>query len=252
MKLYLHAGPGLSAAIERQWFGAELPVHWWDQPVMAATVVRPYLSLLDAARSELVRLTDAIGRPVDVIAHSFGGLLALDLLAQAGECIGALTLLAPATDPYRQLLKLGTLLAAGPEAAPALKGAVAQARARRSRAHLQQLVLAVLATENPLRPYWSPRADAARTRHEALAARHLRFDLDTYLGVVWDRGEQAPRLPFERVHAGGPVRCLFGRRDPLLGPADRALWRHWLPHAGHRLVESGHYPQFELPPKDWM
>ncbi|MBS0337665.1 MAG: alpha/beta hydrolase, partial [Proteobacteria bacterium] len=72
MKLYLHAGPGLSAAMERQWFGTTLPVHWWDQPVAAAADAQPYRSLLDAARAELVRLADTAGRPVDVIAHSFG------------------------------------------------------------------------------------------------------------------------------------------------------------------------------------
>lgn len=251
-KLYLHAGPGLTAALERQWFGESLPVHWWDQPAVAATDPQPYRTLLATARRELVRLADPCGRPVDVIAHSFGGLLAFDLLAEAGEHIGALTLLAPATDPYRQLARLGARLAAGADAAPPLKTAVAQARRHRSRAHLQQLVAAILVTDHPLRPYWGPQADTARKRHEALAAEHFAFDAGTYLSVAWDRSSQAPRSPHARPHAGGPVRCLFGRRDPLLGPAERALWRRWLPHAEHRLVEAGHFLPFELPPAHWL
>lgn len=252
MKLYLHAGPGLSAAMERQWFGEELPVHWWDQPAVAATDAQPYRSLLDAARTELVRLTDAAGRPVDVIAHSFGGLLARDLLQLAGERIAALTLLAPATDPYRQLVALGARLAAAAQASPELRAISAEAARCRSRAHLQRLVAAVLATADPLRPYWSPHATAARARHEALAARHFTFDPDTYLRVVWDRIGQTPRPPFDRPHPGGPVRCLFGRWDPLLDAGERALWGRWLPHAEHRLVEAGHFLQFELPPRDWL
>lgn len=251
-KLYLHAGPGLTAALERQWFGETLPMHWWDQPAVAVTDPQPYRTLLAAAHRELARLADRTGRPVDVIAHSFGGLLAFDLLAEVGERIGALTLLAPATDPYRQLATLGARLAAGPDATPTLKTAVAQARRHRSRAHLQRLVAAILATDNPLRPYWGPHADAARERHEALAAEHFAFDADTYLSVAWDRSGQTPRPPLDRPHAGGPVRCLFGRRDPLLGPAERALWRRWLPHAGHRLVEAGHFLPFELPPAHWL
>lgn len=252
MKLYLHAGPGLSAAMERQWFGTTLPVHWWDQPVAAAADAQPYRSLLDAARAELVRLADTAGRPVDVIAHSFGSLLAFDLLQQTGERIGALTLLAPATDPYRQLVMLGTRLAAAADASPGLRAISAEAGRCRSRAHLQQLVAAILATADPLRPYWSPHATAARARHAALAARYFTFDPDTYLRVVWDRIGQPSRPPFDRPHAGGPLRCLFGRWDPLLDAGERALWGRWLPHAEHRLVEAGHFLQFELQPRDWL
>lgn len=99
---------------------------------------------------------------------------------------------------------------------------------------------------------WSPQADAARERHEALTAEHFAFDADTYMSVAWDRSGQTQRPPLDQLHAAGPVRCLFGRRDPLLGPAEQALWRRWLPHAEHRLVEAGHFLLFELPPAHWL
>lgn len=53
-KLYLHAGPGLTAALERQWFGEALPLQWWDQPAIAAPLTRSPTapcSLLHAANS---------------------------------------------------------------------------------------------------------------------------------------------------------------------------------------------------------
>lgn len=251
MKLYLHGGPGLSASIERQWFGETLPVHWWDQPMVAAEDAQPYQRLLDAARAELGTLADATGKPVDVVTHSFGGLIGLDLLRLAGEQIGTLTLLAPTPDAYRQLCVLGERLAESPDARPALKAAHARAGRSRSRANLRQLAEALLA-ENPFRHYWGPHAGALRSRHETLAARHLVFDLDTYVAVSWDRAAQPPCPIRGRLPPHARIRCLFGAWDPLLGAPEREQWRRWLPDAEHRLVDAGHFLQFELPPEHWL
>lgn len=33
--LFLHGGPGLHSAVEREWFSDTLPILWWDQPAVA-------------------------------------------------------------------------------------------------------------------------------------------------------------------------------------------------------------------------
>ena len=55
----------------------------------------------------------------------------------------------------------------------------------RSRAHLQQgLVTAILATADPLRPYWSPHA-TVRPRRHAAPRRPVLHSILTHLRVVW-------------------------------------------------------------------
>ena len=48
--LFLHGGPGLHCAMEREWFGDSLPVSWWDQPAVAGNPAPFHALLSHAAR----------------------------------------------------------------------------------------------------------------------------------------------------------------------------------------------------------
>lgn len=55
--LFLHGGPGMTAELERRRFGETLPVHWWDQPFVGPNAERPFQVLIDAAVTEVARIS---------------------------------------------------------------------------------------------------------------------------------------------------------------------------------------------------
>ncbi|MCL4775555.1 MAG: hypothetical protein KJZ98_16575, partial [Burkholderiaceae bacterium] len=96
--LYLHGGPGLSAVVERAWFGDSLPIDWWDQPLIGPEDGAPLDSLVDAARAKLLQAAERCGTRVTLVSHSVGSVVAAHLLADPRNPIESATLINPIFD----------------------------------------------------------------------------------------------------------------------------------------------------------
>jgi pimeloyl-ACP methyl ester carboxylesterase len=246
--LFLHGGPGLSAALERQRFGNTLPVHWWDQPHLDANVGAPFERLVEAAMKELGRLFDAQERPVALLANSFGVHLALALIERAPRKIGSLSIVGGILDMRTAFVRLGLRISEVNRDAM-LEAVSTRAETRGGSESLWALIENLFTVSNLLDFYWSPSAQAQLDEMKALAANGSLIHVPTYLAVLRDFLERRPAAP---PAFSGSVRVLIGRLDPYARADDAGLWRAVFPQAVVEFVEAGHFPHLELPARDWM
>lgn len=249
--LFLHGGPGFHARVERAWFGDRLPIHWWDQPPMAANDPTPMRSLVAAAAGELTRLATATGGPVSLVAHSFGGQVARELADTMPEAIASLVLLGCAFDPAEACLRFGEALVAAGAGTDELARALAAARARRDGDTMLPVVATSFAAPGALRRYFAPDAEAIAARYlDTLVAGPI-IDFDTLAGVLRDRLRHPP--PCSRSAFARPVTLMLGDADPMSRvEADTEAWLAAFPHAERRVVASGHMVHVETPPEVWF
>lgn len=247
--LFLHGGPGFSAALERRRYAASLPVHWWDQPRVAATAPRPYDELLQAAVAELKRISDLKGGRIALLANSFGAYLACDLLREARERVDSVTISGGVFDARLPFIRWGRYLARR-NADQAIGEASRAAEDASDSEAFWTLIGRIAATPEFYDHYWAPAAQEQRTAMRALAEGGPLIDLTTFEAIMNDL---LPRGPLSPLRDESPrVRVLLGRHDPLAEEADGRVWRALFPSASVEVVDSGHFPHLELPPLDWM
>lgn len=247
--LFLHGGPGFSAELERRRHAASLPVHWWDQPRVAATAQKPYDDLLQAAVAELKRISDRKGGRVALLANSFGAYLACDLLGEARECVESVTISGGVFDARLPFIRWGRYLARR-NADQTLGEASRAAEDTSDSEAFWALISRIAATPAFYDHYWAPGAHEQRAAMRALAEGGPLIDLVTFQAIISDllpRGALSPPRG-ESL----PVRVLLGRHDPLAEEADAGIWRTLFPSASVEVVGSGHFPHLELAPSDWM
>jgi pimeloyl-ACP methyl ester carboxylesterase len=247
--LFLHGGPGLSAALERQRFGSALPVHWWDQPHATADAAAPFERLLDAAEKELSRLFQEQGRPVALLANSFGVHLALGLSERAPQKIGPLHILGGTLDMRAAFVRLGLRISEVNHDSE-LEAVSARAQDKSGSESLWALIQKLFTVSNLLDFYWSANAQAQLAAMKALAASGSLVDVPTYLAVLRDFLDSRPvALP---TFSGAAVRVLIGCVDPYARSDDADRWQAVFPNASVEFVKAGHFPHLELPAEDWM
>ncbi|PZA15952.1 hypothetical protein DNK49_14560 [Azoarcus communis] len=252
--LYLHGGPGMSSAIERAWFGEQLPVLWWDQPRIAADTPRAFSRTVDAAAGQLLRLRHELGHPPALITLSFGALIALELVRRHPADIGSLTILAPSAPmphPQRSGLRMAEYLLDQGHGDASLREAVTALRKEKSHATILALFSALLAIPDVLNHYFAAASVSPRERFFAEATKVLLLDMDCFAAVTRELVDYPP--PSVTTGFSGPVRILFGRHDPLHDPvADPQEWRALFPAACLETVDTGHMIVFELPEDEWI
>lgn len=248
--LFLHGGPGLSAAVERIWFGNTLPVDWWDQPAIPAGTADPFMFLVQAAEQHLCSLAHP-GTPVNLLAHSFGARLAAELARRQPARIARITLMAGAIDLTAVFLALGKTLAAQPHATGELPRLLSLASDTPDIPTIRRLIEALLMIPGLFDPLWAPRSGAYRERFNTIAAKTLHFDTGSLLAVI----EQSlvENLAPTPVAYSGPVRLLLGQHDPLLEtPQETARWQAIFPQLQLDICDAGHNLHLELPIGQWL
>lgn len=248
--LFLHGGPGMTSGIERLWFGEDLPIRWWDQPIEAPWAPAPLDALADAAAAEVARMADACGEPVHVVAHCFGGRIAHALARRCPERLRRITLMGCAHNVLDGMFRLAGRTA-DTGGSRILVDAIAAARQHLDGDSFEAMMLAVAA--DPLFPgiYFGPGSAVARTRFLELLPQTNFIDVAAFLAGMKKMLALPPPQPLPDF--SGEVMLVVGRDDPVLLPEeDIAGWRGVFPRLRAEVVEAGHWIHLETPPAVWL
>lgn len=250
--LYLHGGPALRAIPERIALGENRGIYWWDQPRPDPADAQPYASLLAAAATELCRIVARAGKPVALIANSFGAHLALQLSDRLPEKISRIILLAPAHDMRTSFANFARRIAASSsDSAELVKLADAAEADRSDMEAFWQLVFGLVGTPGFADYYWSPGADERRRWFSTLLADPAVFDFPSFSAILDDFLRYPPFSGRTAFH--GPVSIQCGLHDPLNKPdAIAAAWKTFYPQATVHTRNAGHLLHLELPPSEWI
>jgi pimeloyl-ACP methyl ester carboxylesterase len=248
--LFLHGGPGLSSIAERELYGAQLPVHWWDQPNSVVLFAKPYRELLDAAEDEASQLAEQSGGRINLLAHSFGANLALQVVERIPSLINEVTLLAPVRDMGDAFIRLSERLRAINPDCEQLTDAMEEFRQRSDFDHFARLATQVMAISSFIDLYRSSGAEVQRRWFVDLLMHQPLFDSNAFAVVVKDFWAEVPAS----APAPLPVRAhlVFGTSDPLVCiEAEQHFWASRFHVTSTRTVDSGHFVHLERPPAEW-
>ena len=196
--------------------------------------VKPIGAAYDAAffAQAVIALMDALGlERTDIIGHSLGGRVALEVVMEGPERFGRSVLMTPSLAWLRERRWAPFLRLVRPELGllqPTPRVVVERI--------VKQLIpgggsrYAAAGIDEFLRTYTSARGRAAFTA----AARNI------YL-------EQPDRFWDQLRHLKPPALFIWGRRDPLVPAAFERHVRKAVPQAEHVTLDCGHVPQIERP-----
>lgn len=245
---YLHGGPGLGTAFERQRYPDADNVHWWQQPSAVSCATRPYQDLLAATLAEFRLSVDMLGGPMTIMASSFGAHLAVHLARQMPESIARIVLLAPTFNPEEAALRLarhGLALHAEDANAGKLVAALAEYEAAPGRARFWDVMGALWQLPNVTSLYFGPNSGDEPQVFAYLLQQPGVFDGPSSVATSDDFAASAPepvRSPYQ-----GPVSVIFGEFDPMIDPVlDCAIWKDVFPQAAVHTLPTGHFPLLEL------
>jgi pimeloyl-ACP methyl ester carboxylesterase len=247
--LFLHGGPGMTAELERRQFGGELPVLWWDQPLVRSGAAHPLNALVDAACVEIAHLSAERAGRIHLLANSFGAYLARALVDRVPDRIGAITICGGVWDLCTAILRLGLHFARSRCDAD-LETACRQAAEEDTPRGYFALFARVSALPGFLDCHWSRSAEEHKEAMNALAAAGRLMDWPTCQSVM------IAALATPQSALPGPhherVRIIIGRFDPCFDDGDIAAWQALWPGATVEVVDAGQFPHLELPPSVWL
>lgn len=245
---YLHGGPGLGTAFERQRFPDADHVHWWQQPSAVSCATRPYQDLLAATLAEFRLSVDMLGGPMTIMASSFGAHLAVHLARHMPESIARIVLLAPTYNPEAAAMRLarhGLALHAADANADKLVAALAAYEADPGRPRFWDVMGALWLLPNVTSLYFGPNSGDEPQVFAYLLQQPGVFDAPSSVATSDDFANHAP-APAASPYTG-PVTVIFGQFDPMVDPAaDGPIWRTVFPQAQLRTLPTGHFPLLEL------
>jgi pimeloyl-ACP methyl ester carboxylesterase len=227
-------------------------VYWWDQPRSVVLFANPFNELVDLAEEELLRLADRHRAPVRVLAHSFGAMLALHLAMRQPEAIHNVVLLAPVSHVGNAFVRLALHLSE--RRADRYRLLATRERyldAPDDLAAFSDLARAILTTPDFIDAYWAPDSAPRRDVFKTLLEREPIFDAATFDAVTGGH-LHLPRLQ-ATTRISGRVSIVLGRYDPLIDPdAEAAIWTGYFPTATTRMLDTGHFIQFEAEASAWF
>ena len=248
--LFLHGGPGGSAQLERAWFGTALPIEWWDQPRLTMDAARPLRAISSAGVEKIIELTDAAGDPIALVAHSFGGRVALAIANELPERVCEVVLISCGAHLPSQVVRLGRATARDHPGDKGLEQALRTAEQRNDLDSLLALITVVTSTPQWVRQYFGAHSDEVRSRYCAVAPNGPDVDPATFVAVLREQ-LATPSTPTES-RFGGRVALWLGAEDPLLDiHEETAFWRSSFPAMDISVVPGGHMLHLELPYSRW-
>lgn len=249
--LFLHGGPGLSCGAERARYGAQLPIHWWDQPRGVVMFAHPFGELVEMATDTVSECAQQCGQPVGLVAHSFGAQLALHVASRIPEQLYAVTLLAPVFDIVDALARVARcVLERRADAAGLQRALRLLAQQPSSRDGFWLLVDELMATPDFLRVYFSDEAANEYAAFVDLMSREPLMDAAAFRALVQDSWD-LPTI-HGSIALACPVDLVFGKYDVLSNSSDEeAVWLRYFTHARSRHLDAGHFIHLERAPDEW-
>lgn len=211
--LLLHGTP-LDGAIWREVIGELGEVL---APDLAVPAGAPNIQAM--AASHLLKTLDDDGRTLDVVGHSFGGQIALEMALAAPERIRSLVILCSRDTPFPSFASTAAGIRSG----------------------------APIDVEAALHRWFRPHelaADGAAVRHARACL--MRADPSAYARALdaiasFDRSMQRDRIQV-------PATLIAAELDPVSTPAVMADWSRALPRARHRMLpDAAHMSLFARP-----
>ena len=254
MKLFLHSGPGGSAAVERLWFGGHPPsdMEFWDQPILSGQQCA-FSKLLEACERKLNEVAIKGNGPAGLVGHGFGCALALNLAAKRPERVKNITLISPTVDCSIGVLNLGQKLLTGPnikrENCREIKAAISYfKKSKRGSKERQSAICGILDAASKVPNYedvyWAK--DEARERYKNLSKSLPAPDTVMRQTILNDYilGGYAD-IPIILCSA----KIYFGEKDPCVNyEEDSKSWQKLIPQARIQLLpDCGHFPHLESP-----
>ncbi len=245
--LFLHGGPGLCTAMERQVYADRLPVIWWDQPRDRRT----YEALVAACAARLRAAVEQTGRPVPLLASSFAAHLALDLSRTFQNEIASVTLLAGLPDLPRAFEQMALFLIRSHRLGSLEAPLQAFQTQRSSREALWGLIGALASLPNYLDYIWAPSSASVRDQVRPVTQTADFMDGAVFQSVLDSFLDRPP--PTLPISYRGPVTVITGTFDPYADlEADESAWRTQFPSAKCVRLETGHLPHLEASPALWL
>lgn len=241
-------GPGFHAQIEADFFAESKPeIDFWNQPLVGdrgdslSTLSQQVIEKLKVLKS------DNNNKPVDLIAHSVGGLLALNVLKTDASLVQSCHFFSTGVNYPQLFLNLMKVLSKKTSVPEQAKDAIRAFRDKYSEITPQNLLEAagiLMTIPEFTRFYW---ASAEKyDRYQEVALKYAPLDVQTFLSVSSNILDQYPSLvepsPFK-----GEVNITLGEKDPLLDLKEESkIWKRVFPQAKLKIMPGvGHFVHYE-------
>ena len=228
-------GPGFHADIEKNFFEAKFPeVEFWSQPV-----ANSFSDLVNLCENKMLEMQKAIGKPIKLIAHSFGGQLAWAIGERHPEKINTMIFLNSAFSPFECFINLGRHLKLVDEnRAKFLRLATVEDKIN--------FVFEISMQPQFSQLYWH--SETRFTEYNSKAQHFASLNPDVFVQIFSDYLAKKINAPISPSKFTGKVQIYSSVFDRLLSEDDTLKWRHIYPKAQlHSLNLGGHYALFEDP-----
>lgn len=239
-------GPGLNSTAESILLSSQNPtVDYWDQP--AVTGDRAFEDLVDAAVTRAQTLAQASGKPIKLIAHSFGGQIAREIIAKTPETVDSLTLLSAGHDLVASFHSLLTALSVDTETPTELRLKATTFLHEHPEARLENFWTEVgMIVQDPSfeRLYW-PSIELYQN-YTVIAEKAPPLSFPTFKDVANSFLRKVDFIP-KRMQWKGPVSLTLGDRDPLILVSEtEKYWQTLFPQLTKTIRKnSGHFVHLE-------
>lgn len=244
-------GPGLNAYCERMVFGQDYPhIDFWDQPPCQSMN-----ALIDRVVNKIEHMSKTANQPIDLICHSFGGLLAVYALQTKIPRVRSLLLLGTGFFYKKSFENIAKALTTDPNTAPDVRVELTSVLNKVSKDLIQKdfwsLFNAIVKDPEFMRLYWH--STSQYQNYKATLANAPSLSVETFSAVSNDVIEMNPRP--SKSEFQGPVHLYLGENDPLINiPNEAVAWKTVFPKLQLTLIpKCGHFVHFELnkiPPID--
>ncbi len=244
--LFLHMGPGMNAGVERQVLQNSYPnTVFWDQPIIQGE--NAFVELTNECIEKSKSLYQTFRKPIHLHAHSFGGMLALEMIKKCPEIYASLTLCATGSDPvfgYFQLLKR---IVNSNETDPKIKSKAIEffkTHSEPTLSTLWELIGMIAAEPDFMRLYWTEKNKFSKFKNLTANAPPIHFG--AFHDILNSFLKNFDNIP-KRISWDKPCTLILGDQDPLISVMDTsAFWKTSLPQIEINVRKnSGHFVHIE-------
>jgi pimeloyl-ACP methyl ester carboxylesterase len=249
--LFLHMGPGFHSLIEAQLLARHWPhLEYWNQPLISEPFAA-FKQLVDASKTKVNELYSYTGEPIQLVAHSFGGHIATQILREMPEKIESCDFYSTGYNIPESFYSLLQHLQKDSATEAGLKNQIdIFIKSKNGEAPNKSEIWSYLTliSQDPtfFRFYW-PTAELFQ-KYISFAANTPATDILTFQNVLNDFLDQHFQIEnLKPVKWSGKINFHLGDQDPLLLlDSETKIWKTLYPQAEFNILKtSGHFIHLE-------